>query len=111
MVANAGSAVGPRELVSVDVVVSPVCDLTTPGSYAALAQRAGVTPHPDFINNLGNVPHSHCHALADRARAEGFPALLVPSAAATGEANLILYIDIVAPKHLELDNGPDRSLL
>ena len=111
MLKSGGSAVSPRELVSIDVVVSPVCELTTLPAYSALAQRAGVAPHPDFFQDLENVPHIHCHALADQARAEGYPALLVPSAAARGEINLIIYIDVVAPRHLELDNGPDRQPL
>jgi hypothetical protein len=97
--------------VSIDVVVSPVYDLTTLSAYTALAQRAGVKPHPDFLQHLENVPYSHCNALADQARSEGYPALLVPSAAARGETNLILYIDVVAPKHLELENGQDRQPL
>lgn len=92
-------------------MVSPVYDLTSLPEYTALAKRAGLTPHPDFLKRLENVPYSHCHALAERARAEGYPALLVPSAAARGEANLIIYIDVVAPRHLELGNGPDREPL
>jgi hypothetical protein len=111
MVARAGSAVGPRELVSLDVVISPVCDLTVPAIYEALARRAGVAPHPQFFTDLDAVPHSHCHALASQARAEGHTALLVPSAAASGEVNLIIYFDVVAPKHVKLENGPDRVKL
>jgi hypothetical protein len=108
MLRSAGSAAHPRELVSIDVVVAPLYDLTSLAAYTALAQRAAVVPHPVFLTNLETVPYSHCHALADRARAEGYPALLVPSAAAPAENNLIIYIDVVAPRHLELDNGPDR---
>jgi len=37
--------------------------------------------------------------------------MLVPSATASGETNLVIYFDIVAPKHVELDNGPDRLAL
>jgi hypothetical protein len=108
MLTSAGSAARPRELVSIDVVVSPLYDLTTLQAYTALAKRAAILPHQDFLTHLENVPYSHCHKLADRARAEGYPALLVPNAAASGENNLIIYIDVVAPRHLELDNGPDR---
>ena len=111
MVKSGGSAARPRELVSIDVVISPVCDLTTLPAYTTLAQRAGIPPHPDFLLHLENVPHIHCHILADQARAEGYPALLVPSAAALNEINLIIYIDVVAPRHLELDNGPYRETL
>jgi hypothetical protein len=111
MVAAAGSAVGPRDLVSIEVVISPVCDLTIPDDYKALAQRAEIAPHPEFFVNLGRVPHSHCQALADQARSEGNTAMLVPSSAASGETNLVIYFDIVAPKHVELDNGPDRLAL
>lgn len=108
---SGGSAGTPRELVSIDVVVSPIYDLTASAAYDALAQRAGVTPHPDFLKRLEKVPFSHCHALADQARSEGYPALLVPSAAAPDEINLVIYVDVVAPRHLELDNGPDREPL
>ena len=35
--------------------------------------------------------------------------LLVPSGAVSGESNLIVYFDIVAPKQIVIDNGPDRE--
>ena len=98
-------------MVSLDVVVEPVCDLTVPGVYNDLVTRAGLPPHPDFLVDLNSVPHGHCQALAAQARQEGFTALLVPSAAGTGEKNLIIYVDVVAPKHVKLENGPDRIAL
>jgi len=111
MVRSAGSAMGPRELVSLDIEIEPVCDLTVPGVYNELVIRAGLPPHPDFFVDLSIVPHNHCQALAAQAREEGFTALLVPSAAETGEKNLIIYVDVVAPKHVKLENGPDRIAL
>ena len=111
LVAGAGSAVGSRDLVSLDVVVSPVLDLTEASRYQTLAQRAGFNPHPKFLTDLAAVPYDHCQQLADQARAEGATALLVPSAPAPAEKNLIIYIDVVAPKHVQLANGPDRIRL
>ncbi len=106
--AAAGSALRSRALVSLDVVVFPVLDLTDPGAYMALARRAGIKTHPQFHTDLAGVPFAHCQRLADQARTEGITALLVPSAAAAGEKNLVIYIDVVAPKQVQLDNGPDR---
>lgn len=109
--AGAGSAMGQRDLVSLDVVVSPVLDLTDAGNYQDLARRAGINPNPQFLADLAAVPHAHCQKLADQARAEEVTAVLVPSAAAQGEKNLVIYIDVVAPKHVQLANGPDRTRL
>jgi RES domain-containing protein len=102
---------GQRDLVSLDVVVSPVLDLTAAGNYQDVAQRAGLEPDPQFLADLAAVPQAHCQKLADQARAEGVTAVLVPSAAAQGEKNLVIYIDVVAPKHVQLANGPDRTRL
>ncbi len=105
---SAGSAMGPRDLVSLTVKVEPVLDLTRPAIYQRTARSAGVTVHPRFHSHLTDVPHDHCHALAAQARSERYTALLVPSAARDGGTNLVIYFDIVAPRLVELDNGPDR---
>lgn len=99
---------GPRDLVSIDVVVAPTYDLTDRTAYRASTGRAGITPHPKFFTDMDAVPYDHCRALADQARAEGFTALLVPSAAAKQETNLVIYFDVVAPRHVQIENGPDR---
>ncbi len=105
---SAGSAMGPRDLVSLVVKVEPVLDLTEHDAYQRTARLAGLPMHPRFHSRLDDVPHDHCHALAAQARREQYTALLVPSAALTGETNLVIYFDIVAPRLVDLDNGPDR---
>ncbi len=99
---------GARDLVSLVVKVEPVLDLTQPDAYQQTARSAGVTAHPAFHSRLADVPYDHCHALAAEARRERFTALLVPSAARDGDTNPVIYFDIVAPRLVELDNGPDR---
>jgi hypothetical protein len=104
----AGSAAGPRDLVSIDVSVSPLLDLTEAKNYQDLCARAGLSPQTGFAANLAAVAHEHCQRLADQARKEGYTALMVPSAAQPGEVNLVIYADVVAPKQIMLANGPDR---
>ncbi|MGH9895068.1 MAG: RES family NAD+ phosphorylase [bacterium] len=47
--------------------------------------------------------------VADQARQQGYTGLLVPSAAVPGEVNLVVFFGVVAPKQLEIDDGPDRE--
>ena len=108
LVELAGSAVGPRELVSIDVSVEPLLDLTDLENYQDLCTRARLIPQTGFLSALAGVGHEHCQRLADQARKERYTALLVPSAAAPGEVNLVVYADVVAPKQIVLANGPDR---
>ena len=104
------TALGPRELVSIDVTLSPVLDLTDRAALRrAAGGGAGVSSDAALLVADGDGPLEHCRHLADWARAEGFTALLVPSAAAIGATNLVIYFDVVAPKQLEIDDGPDRE--
>lgn len=107
--AHYGTALGPRELVSIDVTLSPVLDLTDRAALRRAAEGAGVSSDAALLAADGEGPLEHCRRMADWARAEGFTALLVPSAAATGATNLVIYFDVVAPKQLEIDDGPDRD--
>ena len=48
-----------------------------------------------------------CRSLADYLRAEGFVAILAPSAALAGERNLMIYLDR-PPRRLDLEVGKER---
>jgi len=104
-----GSAVGPRDLVSIDIRVEPVLDLTDEATYRAVASAAGETPDPSLLTADTKAAYEHCRRIADQARVNRYTALLVPSAATDNEVNLVIYFDIVAPKQLEIDDGPDRE--
>jgi RES domain-containing protein len=106
-----GTALDPRELVSIDVEVDPVLDLRSIDAYRSLAERAGEAEHPAFLTETTPHAYEHCRRLAEVARADGYTALVVPSAAAAGEANLVVFVDVVAPKSVRLANGPDREVI
>jgi RES domain-containing protein len=104
------TGVGSRDLVSIDVHhLEPVLDLTDRPSYESLAVSAGLVPDISLLTDEGDPAYEHCRQLADQARQEGYTGLLVPSAAIAGEVNLVIYFDVVAPKQLEIDDGPDRE--
>ena len=90
-----------KDLVSVRVVVRPVLDLTD----AAMQDRYGVTA----ATLTGDDPQAleTCRSIADLARAEGYRAILAPSAALAGGTNLIVYLEGRAAD-LRLRDGPDR---
>ncbi len=105
-----GQAVGDRDLVSIDINhLEPVLDLTQVKEYRRAARAAGESPDTALLTADNNAAKQHCRRVADQARSEGYTALLVPSAAADGETNLIIYFDVVAPKQLDIQNGPDRE--
>ena len=92
----------PRDLVSIQVKrIEPVLDLTDNEERT----RVGVTRK----TLTGDEPDDleACLALADWARSQGYQGLLMPSAAAPGEANLIIYIDGPVA-NLDFTDGPDR---
>lgn len=105
-----GSAIWDRDLVSIEVHrLDPILDFTDLAIYEASARAAGVTPDLTLLTADGEQAYEHCRRLADHARREGYTGLLVPSAAVEGEVNLVIYFDVVAPKQLEIDDGPDRE--
>jgi RES domain-containing protein len=107
-----GTAVGDRDLVSIDVgLLEPFLDITDAKAYASLAISAGEIPNESLLTSDTKAALEHCHRLADQARSQGYTGLKVPSAAIRGEVNLVIYFDVVAPKHLEIDDGPDRELV
>lgn len=105
-----GTILGDRDLVSIRInALEPVLDLTDPANYRALAIEAGENPDPALMTIDGDSAYEHCRRLAGAARVRGCTALLVPSAARRGERNLVIYFDVVAPKHVDIEDGPDRE--
>lgn len=90
-----------RDLVSLDVSVGPVLDLTS----AAAVREYGVTV--GILTGSAPSELAACRALAHRAvMSDGYAAILAPAAALAGGVNLMVYLQgSVLP---ELANGPDR---
>jgi hypothetical protein len=91
--------------------LEPVLDLTVPSSYRVTALAAGEHPDETLMTADGDAAYEHCRRLADEARRQGCTALVAPSAALTGERNLVIYFDVVAPKHVDVDDGPHRETI
>lgn len=90
----------PRELVSLMVEISPVMDLTN-------ARTSPVSPKEKFLIRDNPDDLEACRVLADTSRAQGYVGILAPSAALSGEMNLVIYIDGPS-RNVFLDVGPDR---
>lgn len=89
----------PRDLVSVEVDVEPVLDLTDAGVLAQL----GIAPE-----RLVEASYVACHAAVRRATVgSGFRAIKAPSATVPGQVNLVIYPERGAGR-LRLANGPHR---
>jgi RES domain-containing protein len=98
--AGAGAGLAPRDLVSLEVDVTPVADLTDPASSpVSIRSRFLTGDEPDHLEA--------CRALADSLRSLGHAGIITPSAAAKGEKNLVIYIDGPA-RDLGLGVGGDR---
>jgi RES domain-containing protein len=94
-------ASAPRDLVSLEMQVEPVLDLTSPAVRRKLRiQLATIT---------GDSPEDLevCRSIADLARQQGYVAILSPSAALRGSTNLNLYVDGRADHYL-LGEGSHR---
>ncbi len=92
----------PRDLVSIEIRrVEPVLDLTVEDEQARLGISSGIMTG-DKADDL-----EACREVADWARSQDYQGLLVPSAAASGDVNLIIYIDGPAG-NLDFTNGPER---
>lgn len=90
----------PRELVSIEVEISPIVDLT-------VSNPLSISPKASFL--IGDRPDDleSCRTLADSLRAEGYAGIIVPSASCKGEKNLIIYTD-GPPRNLSLEVGGER---
>jgi hypothetical protein len=95
------------------VRVSRVLDLTTRAIRNKVADTLGLDGTLPINRLRGDDPAdlSLCLAVADWARAEGYVAIISPSAAIRGGKNLNIYIDIAGPAHLRLDAGTEREPL
>jgi hypothetical protein len=91
--------------------LEPVLDLTDPSVYRVTALAAGERPDATLMTADGDAAYEHCRCLADEARRQGCTALVVPSASLTLERNLVIYFDVVAPKHVDIDDGPHRETI
>jgi len=93
-----------RDLVSIHVMVEPVLDLTD----SAVRERYGA----DLATLVGDeeADLETCRSIADLARAEGYRAIMSPSAALPGAVNLNIYLEGRAAD-LRLRDGPDREPL
>ncbi len=90
-----------RNLVSILVDLDPVIDLTD-------RKTNPVSPTAPFLTGDDSKDYEACWALADLLRAEGYVAILSPSAPLRGEKNLNIYIDGIAG-NINLRDGGDRK--
>ena len=90
-----------RELVSLQITVEPVMDLTDPE----------VSPVPidaPFLIADDEESLEMCKQLADSLRSQGYAAIITPSSAKPKAKNLVIYFDGTA-KYLDIDEGGDRE--
>lgn len=93
-----------RDLITIEVAVEPVLDLTD----AAIRARYGIrltALTSDAADDLKT-----CGVIADLARSEGYRAILSPSAALHDAVNLNIYVEGPASR-LSLRKGGERIAL
>jgi hypothetical protein len=96
---EAGYATRPRDLVSIQVDVEPVLDLTD----SEVQARYGITER-----QLGGRGYTDCHRVVREAvLRDGFRAIRAPSAAGDGMLNLMIYPESHDGR-LRYADGPDR---
>ena len=101
----AGQIDGEHHLASVQINrLHPVADLTQPFTeFPAVDRRMLTSDDPLAIK--------YCHELSVVARDAGYAGLLVPSAALAGGVNLVVYLDVVPPSQMDIEEGPIRTPL
>lgn len=91
-----------RDLVSIDVGVGPVLDLTS----SRILRRLGLDPAALTGDGPGDL--AACRAIARGHVLHGpYRAILAPSASLPGAANLMIYVESTNGIQ-DLSNGPDR---
>ncbi len=92
----------PRDLVSMEVAVDPVLDLT--------ARRIRDRFNTNLSTLTGNEPRNleACRRIADRAKAMKYQAILAPSAAIKRDSEYVLAVYVDGPA---VAKGPDREPL
>ena len=100
----ASSDAEKKDLVSILVRVEPVLDLTD----RSVRRRYGVSLA--MLTGDSDESLETCRSIADLARAQGYRAILSPSAALRGAANLNIYLEGRAA-NLRLREGPSREPL
>lgn len=91
---------GERELVSLNVDIVHVLDLTT-------VENGIVDPKASFLTGDTSEDIGRCRQLADYIRQAGFNGFISPSAALEGERNLTIYFDGIASE-VNIQPGDDR---
>lgn len=81
------SGLKSRELVTIEVSVEPVLDLTDE------AVRAELGLSPETLTGEGAADLEACRDVADWARANSYRAIMAPSAARSGEKILAIYLE------------------
>jgi RES domain-containing protein len=94
----------PFDAVSLHVRVEPVLNLTESENQVRY-ELSG-----EALHGSGEAEWESCRRAADLARQQGYSAILSPSAALPGAANLNLYIDGLAANY-SLDHGDERDAL
>lgn len=95
-----------RDVVTIQVDVEPVADLTDP----SVRNQLGLSVTPSEMTNDSSSDYSACRQAADRVRSHDYNAVLVPAAVAVNGANLIIYLD-GKPKNIHLTEGYVRKTI
>lgn len=102
-----------RDLVSIQVSLEPVLDLTAREVRRRLARRLGLRTAISNETLTADTTDAKglCRAIADFARVDGFVAILSLSAAKRGEHNLNIFPDVGPARQVQLKAGGDRQPL
>jgi len=92
----------PRDLVSLDVRLDPVCDLRSGPVRRTVGIRLST------LRGDGPEDLEACHRVADWTRSQGHVALIAPSAAHPAGAVLAIYPDMHPASGIHLTVGPDH---